>query len=164
MAKCKTCFGFGIWAIGDPSPVGPIDAADGVPTKACPECGSGNPSWKTADGKIIPINKLTDDHLVNIIDHIKSREKILKQKEPKLLKSMKDEQIRRISITRSIDGRTNTRKWGSRKKDKTEDQHNKKKKWATHEGTKRTKLRWNKKKGIREKSKKGSRDKIYWSD
>jgi len=37
--KCKTCYGFGIWAIGMPAPMGPMDCADGMPTKPCPECG-----------------------------------------------------------------------------------------------------------------------------
>jgi len=39
--KCKTCYGFGFWAIGSPSPMGPMDASDGMPTKKCPECGAG---------------------------------------------------------------------------------------------------------------------------
>lgn len=39
--KCKTCFGLGLWAIGDPSPMGPMDFSDGMPTKKCPECGKG---------------------------------------------------------------------------------------------------------------------------
>ena len=38
--KCHTCYGFGLWAWGDPSPMGPIDVRDGVPTKPCPECGA----------------------------------------------------------------------------------------------------------------------------
>ena len=38
--KCHTCLGFGLWAIGDSSPIGPMDAHDGVPTKPCPECGA----------------------------------------------------------------------------------------------------------------------------
>lgn len=37
--KCNTCLGYGLWAIGHPSPMGPIDAKDGTPTKKCPECG-----------------------------------------------------------------------------------------------------------------------------
>jgi len=37
---CKKCYGFGMWAIGDPSPMGPMDASDGVPTIECPECGA----------------------------------------------------------------------------------------------------------------------------
>ena len=40
MKKCKTCYGYGIWAIGDPVPMGPMDAEDGCPTKKCPECGA----------------------------------------------------------------------------------------------------------------------------
>lgn len=38
--KCNTCVGYGLWAIGDASPVGPMDSHDGVPTKPCPECGA----------------------------------------------------------------------------------------------------------------------------
>ena len=42
---CQTCQGYGLWAIGDPSPMGHMDAADGVPTIPCPECWSNkNPS------------------------------------------------------------------------------------------------------------------------
>lgn len=37
---CQSCQGYGIWAIGLPVPMGPIDAADGYPTQACPECGA----------------------------------------------------------------------------------------------------------------------------
>ena len=63
-------------------------------------------------------------------------------------------------------GKINTREWNSTKKGKefNENQHTKEKDPSYHEGLKRTKMRWNKKKGVREKSKKGSRDRIYWSD
>lgn len=37
---CNTCYGYGLWAIGEKSPMGPMDASDGVPTIACPECGA----------------------------------------------------------------------------------------------------------------------------
>ena len=37
---CKTCYGLGLWAMGDPSPMGPMDGKDGMPTIACPECGA----------------------------------------------------------------------------------------------------------------------------
>lgn len=48
MDKCKTCYGFGMWAIGDPSPMGPGDAGcinpdkpvPGYPTIPCPSCGA----------------------------------------------------------------------------------------------------------------------------
>jgi len=170
--KCKTCFGLGVWSVGDPVGVGPMDAADGVPTNPCPECGAGPPYWKTAEGKIIPITHLEDDHLVNIIQHIKDRQKITKIKETNLLKLMIKEQKRReednvikgITITGTVGGRINTRKWGSKKEDIKNDQHSPKKKWQTHFGLKRTKVRWNKKKGKQEKSKKGSRDRICWAD
>jgi len=39
--KCSKCYGFGIWATGDPSPMGPMDYSDGCPNKKCPKCGSG---------------------------------------------------------------------------------------------------------------------------
>lgn len=32
--------GYGIWAIGARAPMGPMDAEDGCPTQACPECGA----------------------------------------------------------------------------------------------------------------------------
>lgn len=40
MNKCGTCFGYGLWAMGDPSPMGPMDAGGGFPTLPCPECAS----------------------------------------------------------------------------------------------------------------------------
>jgi hypothetical protein len=40
MTKCKTCRGYGLWYYGDPSPMGPVDASDGMPTIPCPECGA----------------------------------------------------------------------------------------------------------------------------
>ena len=36
--KCSTCFGFGLWGIGDACAMGPMDARDGCPTVPCPEC------------------------------------------------------------------------------------------------------------------------------
>jgi hypothetical protein len=41
--ECGTCNGFGLWACGDATPMGRMDASDGMPTKACPECGA-NPN------------------------------------------------------------------------------------------------------------------------
>lgn len=40
-SSCGTCWGYGIWAIGDPVPMGPSDAKGGMPRKECPECGEG---------------------------------------------------------------------------------------------------------------------------
>jgi hypothetical protein len=40
-AKCKTCYGYGLWATGDRSPMGPMDASDGCPSIKCPTCGRG---------------------------------------------------------------------------------------------------------------------------
>lgn len=45
-SKCPACYGHGLWAVGDPSPVGPMDASDGVPTKRCPVCGAGGKNEK----------------------------------------------------------------------------------------------------------------------
>lgn len=42
--KCGTCWGNGLWPDGT-APMGPMDAADGMPTIACPECGA-NPNGK----------------------------------------------------------------------------------------------------------------------
>jgi hypothetical protein len=39
--KCSQCWGFGLWAIGDEIPMGPIDFEDGMPNKRCSECGAG---------------------------------------------------------------------------------------------------------------------------
>ena len=42
--KEKCCYGYGLWAIGDPCPMGSMDAQDGLPTIKCPVCGkSKNP-------------------------------------------------------------------------------------------------------------------------
>ena len=32
--------GYGVWAWGDPSPMGEMDAREGTPTKPCPVCGA----------------------------------------------------------------------------------------------------------------------------
>jgi len=46
--KCGACYGFGMWAMGDAVPMGQLDAEDGMPTRACPECGANaNPSAST---------------------------------------------------------------------------------------------------------------------
>jgi len=39
MQKCKTCFGYGLWFLGEHTPMGGMDASDGMPTIKCPECG-----------------------------------------------------------------------------------------------------------------------------
>jgi hypothetical protein len=72
--------------------------------------------------------------------------------------------IEKAEIGGTVGGRINTRKWNSKRRDITEDQHNPKKNWRYHVHTKRTKVRWNKKKGVLEKTKKGSRDKTWWAD
>jgi len=38
LGPCSTCYGYGLWAWGDTTPMGPMDASDGLPTKECPEC------------------------------------------------------------------------------------------------------------------------------
>ena len=38
--ECTICRGHGLWALGDATPMGPIDASDGLPTKPCPKCGA----------------------------------------------------------------------------------------------------------------------------
>lgn len=35
---CPDCYGCGVWATGDPSPMGPMDYGDGCPWKPCPTC------------------------------------------------------------------------------------------------------------------------------
>lgn len=37
--KCQTCYGHGLWPDGT-APMGPMDASDGMPTVACPDCGA----------------------------------------------------------------------------------------------------------------------------
>ena len=36
--EASCCYGFGLWAIGDACPMGPMDARDGMPTIPCPVC------------------------------------------------------------------------------------------------------------------------------
>lgn len=36
--KCKTCYGYGMWAWGNYVGMGPLDAKDGMPTVECHEC------------------------------------------------------------------------------------------------------------------------------
>jgi hypothetical protein len=38
--KCSTCWGYGLWAIGYPSPMGEMDSHS-MPSRKCPECGKG---------------------------------------------------------------------------------------------------------------------------
>ena len=58
MEKCSTCMGFGLWNDDSGQPMGPMDAEDGMPTKACPECGaSANPRAK-------PIGEMTPGECV----------------------------------------------------------------------------------------------------
>ena len=37
--KCEHCYGCGLWPDSS-APMGPMDASDGMPTIACPECGA----------------------------------------------------------------------------------------------------------------------------
>jgi len=82
-----------------------------------------------------------------------------------LMDIFQDMEMQKIEVHNSL-GKINTREWNSSRKgaEMRNNQRNKKKKPATRNGLKRTKMRINKKKGVREKSKKGSRDRIYWSD
>lgn len=59
----------------------------------------------------------------------------------------------------------NSRCWNSSNhgKEFTKEQH-KAKKWFLTNSPMRTKLRWNKKRGIREKTKKGSHEDYFWVD
>lgn len=43
MSECQTCWGHGLWAVGDPVAMGPMDTSGGMPTQPCPECGA-NPN------------------------------------------------------------------------------------------------------------------------
>ena len=74
---CSTCRGYGLWAMGDPSPMGRMDAADGLPTLECPECKananpvkSENPHRDYGDEtKYIPAPPVPDGwHLVALED------------------------------------------------------------------------------------------------
>lgn len=59
----------------------------------------------------------------------------------------------------------NCRSWSSSNhgKEFSEDQHKKGKKWYVTTAPKRVKLRWNKKKGLLEKTKKGAREFFIWA-
>lgn len=50
---CETCYGYGIWAVGLKTPMGPLDASDGMPTTPCPECGkNANPVRETVQDEL----------------------------------------------------------------------------------------------------------------
>ena len=49
--KCKTGLGYGLWGIGDDSPMGELDAKEGMPTKKCPECGANANDYSKLDVK-----------------------------------------------------------------------------------------------------------------
>ena len=66
-----------------------------------------------------------------------------------------------MEITKTL-GKINERIWGSPKS--SENQHKKNKKWYITTAPKRTKFRFNKKKGERELSKKGSQEYYCWAD
>lgn len=46
---CGTCRGYGLWALGDPVPMWRMDAEDGMPSIACPECGANPNPWPDDD-------------------------------------------------------------------------------------------------------------------
>jgi len=56
---CKSCLGYGLWAIGHPNPMGEIDAGDGYLTLACPECGA----------NVNPIEDIVRDENLEVIYH-----------------------------------------------------------------------------------------------
>jgi hypothetical protein len=50
MKKCERCFGFGLWAMGDPVPMGRMDASEKLPTIPCPVCkANANPYKKPSE-------------------------------------------------------------------------------------------------------------------
>lgn len=52
MKKCKTCWGYGLHYLGEHTPMGRLDALDGMPTQACPECGANPNSIKQKGSKL----------------------------------------------------------------------------------------------------------------
>lgn len=63
---CDTCVGYGLWAMGDPVPMYPLDASDGMPTQECPECGA-NPNPM---GEVKEYTPVSDDEFYNKIQQI----------------------------------------------------------------------------------------------
>jgi hypothetical protein len=50
-SSCAICWGYGFWADGT-APMGPMDASDGMPTMACPQCGANpNPAPPPESGR-----------------------------------------------------------------------------------------------------------------
>lgn len=93
---CKTCLGYGVWKIGDASPLGPVDFSDGIEGQTCPECGATGKHkdyWQTLDGRMIYIKHLTDNHLNNILHDIYNKKLVSSNK---VLKWLLKEQKRRI--------------------------------------------------------------------
>jgi len=50
-SNCRTCYGFGLWGMGDSSPMGIMDAHGGMPTIECPECGANRNPIKASSEK-----------------------------------------------------------------------------------------------------------------
>lgn len=67
--KCKTCNGYGFHSMGDCTPMGRIDASDGYPTVACPECGANPNPIKKTNTNILkskinhPVNQMTREFM-----------------------------------------------------------------------------------------------------
>jgi len=82
-----------------------------------------------------------------------------------LMEIFQDTELKKVEVSGSL-GKINTREWNSSRKGAQvkDNQHNRKKNPAFRSGLKRTKKRFNKKTGVREKTKKGSRDRVHWSD
>ena len=60
-SKCSTCLGFGLWFDNSNQPMGPLDVADGMPTKKCPECGANaNPAKEENRHNITPDEFIKD--------------------------------------------------------------------------------------------------------
>lgn len=76
MSSCKTCYGYGIWTVGDPVGVGPLDASDGVPTNPCPECGANaNPPGRPRERIHYNDPEISWEDLDRLIDEIGSWKK-----------------------------------------------------------------------------------------
>ena len=109
--KCKTCWGYGLWAVGFPCPMGPMDFGDGMPNKICPECGAGRkeeskfryatdgqhylvmPSYmiKGQIGRMVSKKIFSQSRLINRkIKALKKALKTLNKKQERLIKEHKE--------------------------------------------------------------------------
>jgi hypothetical protein len=85
---CNTCNGYGLHASGDNTPMGAIDADDGMPTIACQSCKANPNSYEELD-KSVQDNQTKDKLGSDFISFMESMGAIFIDATPKTHKSHK---------------------------------------------------------------------------